>query len=162
MEQRETLDEIIKIAKDLEEQIDDPETFLDTLESIDWQDRLEEKLESYARVHFDMLSRIEAIKMEEQRLAKKRKAIESNDERLVDRVQGAFKAAGLTKVEAGAYTLRVSKSKRVEVDEVLLPSKYFIEKVERKPDKKNIRKLLSEGQEISGAQLVEVEGFKIK
>lgn len=58
---------------------------------------------------------------------------------------------------------RYEKNKKVEVlDETKIPLEYMTEKIERKPDKKELAKLLKTGQEIAGVELIETESLQVK
>ncbi|HFI0197407.1 TPA: siphovirus Gp157 family protein, partial [Streptococcus pyogenes] len=48
------------------------------------------------------------------------------------------------------------------LDETKIPLEYMTEKIERKPDKKELAKLLKTGQEIAGVELIETESLQVK
>ncbi|MDT1908884.1 siphovirus Gp157 family protein, partial [Acinetobacter baumannii] len=67
------------------------------------------------------------------------------------------------KVDAGMFKVSLRKNKKVEVlDETKIPLEYMTEKIERKPDKKELAKLLKTGQEIAGVELIETESLQVK
>lgn len=61
------------------------------------------------------------------------------------------------------FKVSLRKNKKVEVlDETKIPLEYMTEKIERKPDKKELAKLLKTGQEIAGVELIETESLQVK
>ncbi|MGC4388733.1 siphovirus Gp157 family protein, partial [Streptococcus suis] len=50
----------------------------------------------------------------------------------------------------------------VQVDEDLLPKKYFAKKIELKPDKTALKELLKSGKKIKGAELIRTEKLVFK
>jgi len=75
----------------------------------------------------------------------------------------AMNVTGQIEVRSGALTLKVQKNREsVQVDEDLLPKKYFAKKIESKPDKKTLKELLKAGKKIKGAELVRTEKLVIK
>ena len=54
------------------------------------------------------------------------------------------------------------KSKSVEVNEALLPKKFFRKKIEISPDKVEIKKHLNNGEKIKGATLIEKQNLQVR
>ena len=130
-----TLYELTGVYQQIYEMDMDDETKRDTLESIDWNEDYENKVENYIKVMKNLDADIEARKSEIDRLKK------LNDDTTL-------------------FKVSFRKSKAVEVDMVLLPDEY--KKVEYKADKTTLKQLLNSGQEISGATLVENKNLNIR
>ena len=94
-----------------------------------------------------------AFKAEKEAFADREKAAKTKAEQLKNYLAGAL--AG-QKFSTGRCAVSFRKSEQVEILDVeKIPLEYLVETVEVKPDKKTIKALLKEGQEISGCRLVE-------
>lgn len=114
-----------------------------------------EKLEGTACYCRELKAEAEAIKAEEERLAKRRKALENKSERLKAYMMPALEAMG-GKVKGVMASLRISKTQSVTVfDMDALPDafKRVVTKVD--PDKMAIKKALKSGERIPGASIEE-------
>jgi hypothetical protein len=73
-----------------------------------------------------------------------------------------LKVQGKDKESAGTFTVALSKSTKVNViDETQVPKEFLIPQ-EPKVDKSSILKLLRNGETVSGCELQENEGVRIK
>ena len=120
----------------------------------------EDKLVGCAKVMRQMEVDIEGVKKEEERLAKKRKAMESSREKLCSYMSSAMVATNTPKLKTKLFNFSVSApSKRVEVLEgVEVPDDYLHPQKPpppRAPDKNAIKKALQAGKELKFAMLVE-------
>lgn len=99
---------------------------------------------------------IEAIKAEEERLRKRREVLVKKNEHLKEYMLGGMRSAGIEKVERPQAVVSVRRNPASVdiIDQAALPSVYVREKVTVSPDKKAIKKALSEGMEVPGAALV--------
>lgn len=112
-----------------------------------------EKLEGTACYCRELKAEAEAIKAEEERLAKRRKALENKSERLKAYMMPALEAMG-GKVKGVMASLRISKTQSVTVFDIdALPDafKRVVTKVD--PDKVALKKALKAGEDIPGAAL---------
>ncbi|CYY24123.1 siphovirus Gp157 family protein [Streptococcus suis] len=139
----------------------DEETKLDTLESIDWTEQFEEKVENTVKVIKNKEADVDQLKEEIDRLTKRKKSIENDITRLKTGLQGAFEITGHEKVKTLLFTVSLANNQpSVVVDEDLLPKKYFIQTL--KPDKTAIKELLKAGKKVKGAVLQESRSLRIR
>ncbi|MCL4882628.1 siphovirus Gp157 family protein [Streptococcus suis] len=139
----------------------DEETKLDTLESIDWTEQFEEKVENTVKVIKNKEADVDQLKEEIDRLTKRKKSIENDIARLKTGLQGAFEITGHEKVKTLLFTVSLANNQpSVIVDEDLLPKKYFIQTL--KPDKTAIKELLKAGKKVKGAVLQESRSLRIR
>lgn len=135
----------------------DEQTFNDTLEAMG----VGEKLEAYCQIIGQLKADIEMFKSEAARIAARKKTAENSEQRMRDAVLAYLKATGRTKDKAGTFSVSISTSKAVQInDENLLPAVYLIPQ-EPKIDKMAIKKALQDGEKVDGATLVENEGVRI-
>lgn len=125
-----------------------------------------EKVENIALFIRNLDAESVALKAEEERFAKRRKAAEAKSERL-----RAYLLSALTKEDGTTEkvkTTRVNVSVRLSgpsvvfTDESLLPMEFKIQKIEVKPDKASIKEVLSRGIEVPGAKLERGRSVVIK
>lgn len=110
-------------------------------------------------------SLIEAMKIEEKRIADNRKNLENRLEKFKDYVKDNMQRLDIIKLESELGTLLVSKNPAsVEIlDESLIPSEYKKEKITVAVDKVAIKNALKEGKNIQGVKLVDDKtSLKIK
>lgn len=139
----------------------DEETKLDTLESIDWTEQFEEKVENTVKVIKNKEAEKKQLKEEIDRLTARYKSIDNDITRLKTGLQGAFEITGHEKVKTLLFTVSLAKNQpSVVVDEELLPKKYFV--ITRKPDKNAIKELLNAGKKVKGAVLQESRSLRIR
>ncbi|HFU4450955.1 TPA: siphovirus Gp157 family protein [Streptococcus suis] len=139
----------------------DEETKLDTLESIDWTEQFEEKVENTVKVIKNKEADVDQLKEEIDRLTKRKKSIENYITRLKTGLQGAFEITGHDKIKTLLFTVSLANNQpSVVVDEDLLPKKYFIQTL--KPDKTAIKELLKAGKKVKGAVLQESRSLRIR
>ncbi|AGZ23783.1 siphovirus Gp157 family protein [Streptococcus suis] len=139
----------------------DEETKLDTLESIDWTEQFEEKVENTVKVIKNKEAEKKQLKEEIDRLTARYKSIDSDITRLKTGLQGAFEITGHDKVKTLLFTVSLAKNQpSVVVDEELLPKKYFV--ITKKPDKNAIKELLNAGKKVKGAVLQESRSLRIR
>ncbi|MEI4301680.1 siphovirus Gp157 family protein [Streptococcus suis] len=157
-----TLYELTGIFKQIAEMEGiDEETKLDTLESIDWTEQFEEKVENTVKVIKNKEAEKKQLKEEIDRLTARYKSIDSDITRLKTGLQGAFEITGHEKVKTLLFTVSLANNQpSVVVDEDLLPKKYFIQTL--KPDKTAIKELLKAGKKVKGAELQESRSLRIR
>ena len=139
----------------------DEETKADTLDSIDWTDQFEEKVENTVKVIKNKEADKKQLKEEIDRLTARCKSIDNDITRLKIGLQGAFEITGHDKVKGLLFTVYLAKNQpSVVVDEELLPKKYFV--ITKKPDKNAIKEVLNAGKKVKGATLQESRSLRIK
>lgn len=140
----------------------DEETKADTLESIDWSNEFEEKVENTAKVIKNKEASKKLIKEEIDRLTARYKSLDNDVVWLKRSMQEAFEITGHEKKVKGLlFTVYMAKNQpSVVIDEELLPKKYFIQKLS--PDKTTIKEMLKAGKNIKGASLQESRSLRIK
>lgn len=139
----------------------DEETKADTLESIDWTEQFEEKVENTAKVIKNKEASKKLIKEEIDRLTARYKSLDNDVVWLKRSMQEAFEITGHEKVKGLLFTVYLGKNQpSVVIDEELLPKKYFV--IAKKPDKNAIKELLNAGKKVKGATLQESRSLRIK
>lgn len=138
----------------------DNETKLDTLDSIDWNEDYENKVEGYIKVIKNLDADIEARKNEIDRLKKLNDADKAKKDHMKTTLEESMELTGHDRVDTTLFKISFRRSKAVEVDMVLLPDEY--KKVEYKADKTALKRLLADGQEIAGCTLVENKNLSIR
>lgn len=145
---------------DMAEEID-KETLVDTLASIN--ESIQDKAENMAKLIKSIEVDTKALKEEEQRLADRRKSLESKVTSIKDYLQNQLEAAGIDKVKRPTLTVSIQNnppSVSIE-DENKIPSDYIIPQPS-KIDKKSILQLLKEGVEIEGCSIKQSRGIRIR
>lgn len=155
-----TLYELTGVYQQIYDMDMDDETKLDTLESIDWNEDYENKVENYIKVMKNLDADIEARKNEIDRLKKLNDADKSKKERMKTDLATSMELTGHEKVDTTLFKVSFRKSEAVEVDDLLLPEAYKV--ATWKADKKRLKEDLKNGLEILGAELVERKNLNIR
>lgn len=155
-----TLYELTGIYQQIYDMDMDDETKQDTLESIDWTEDYENKVENYIKVMKNLDADIEARKNEIDRLKKLNDADKSKKERMKSDIATSMELTGHEKVDTTLFKVSFRKSEAVEVDDFLLPESYKV--ATWKADKKRLKEDLKNGLEILGAELVERKNLSIR
>lgn len=141
------------------------EAIADTLEAIEGE--IEIKADNIACILKSLEAEATALKAEETKLAERRKAKERTYDRLKTYLADTLQAIGLYKMESARNKISFRKSETVEVADG------FIEWAQENRDdlltyaqpKANltaIKKLLKDGEEVAGAQLITKQNIQIK
>lgn len=121
---------------------------LDTIE-----DGVETKVENCMVMAKEWEAEAEALKEEEGRLAKRRKALENRADRLRGYVKDSLIVAGLQKLKTRLFSFTINKAKpSVVVDNIELVPELFL-RVKKEPEKAAIKTYLEEGGNIPGVHL---------
>lgn len=120
------------------------------------------KLEGIALFIKELSYEEEALKAEAKKLNERAKAKHNKAQSLVNYLATSLLGNNQLKFETDKVALSFRKSEVVEVDETLIPKKYFNKKVDYVLDKIGIKKLLKAGAKIKGAQLMEKQNLQIK
>lgn len=155
-----TLYELTGIYQQIYDMDMDDETKQDTLESIDWTEDYENKVENYIKVMKNLDADIEARKNEIDRLKKLNDADKSKKERMESDLATSMELTGHEKVDTTLFKVSFRKSEAVEVDDLLLPESYKV--ATWKADKKRLKEDLKNELEILGAELVERKNLNIR
>lgn len=130
------------------------------LENID--DEIETKADNIAKVLRDFDGDIEALKSEEERLAKKRKAIENRQKQLKEYLQNAMLVLGKRKFKTDLFSFNIQKnapSLKI-LDESKIPEDYY--KIEKKLNKNDLKEAVKNGLFEDAAELVQTESLRIR
>lgn len=142
----------------------DEQTIQDTLEGESTE--LQAKIEDYGFVIRNMEAFADAMKVEEKRMADRRKAHENKVERIKEWLLTNMQACQITKIECPAFTiaLRNNPPKVVIDNEGSIPCELFTypEAPPPSPNKKAIADALKSGQEVAGAHLEQGVRIEIK
>jgi hypothetical protein len=148
--------QLLDMAESLDEAV-----FQDTLSAI--EEAIEDKAENTAKLIRCLEADCKAIKEEEQRLADRRKAMESKITGIKAYLQNQMEVVGIDKVKRATVTVSIQNNPpSVEVlDESIIPSDYMIQ-VAPKIDKKAILTALKDGLIIEGCSIKQGKGLRIR
>lgn len=126
-------------------------------------DSFEEKVENVIKIIRMYESYQEAIKVEEQRMKKRREGYEKKCERLAAYIENNMRAIGKEKVEGILFTARIQKNppKVVVQNPDYIPA-HFFNRSAPTLDKEAIKKALQAGATVPGASLKQEERLQIK
>lgn len=124
------------------------------------EEQMDEKYENIGKVIKGLDMESKAIKEEEARLAKRRRAIERNSKNLKEYLAESLIQRGLHKIKTKLFTVYFRKNKKMIFDEDLIDSKY--KKLVEQIDIASIRVDLQEGKEVAGARFEENESLVIQ
>lgn len=157
------------MALEADEELVDLETgevisVADALEKLEME--RETKIENAALMAKNLNAQAAAIKAEEEKLAKRREAIEEK----ADGVK-RYLIAALTREDGtsekfttarAAVSIKTNAPRTVITDEKAIPEEFFIQKVERRVDKVQLKEVLQRGIEVPGAALERGKSVMIK
>jgi replicative superfamily II helicase len=148
--------QLMEMAEEMES-----DALVDTLEAL--QDAIEDKVENIAKLIKNLEADAKIIKEEEQRLADRRRSIESKVARLKEYLQEQLEVAGLQKVKRATITVAIQNNPpSVEIaDEKLIPSEFMIPQ-NPKIDKQAILERLKNGEMVPGCSLKQTKGVRIR
>lgn len=129
------------------------EVIADTLEGL--QGSLEDKAVNLAKFFRNLEAMAGAIKEAEDRMARRRRAIEGRVKWLKDYLRTNMDACGIQKIESPWFVLAIQKNpSAVDVfDESAVPAEFKEEVVTVRLDKAGIKRALEAGQTVPGAAL---------
>ena len=130
------------------------------LENID--DEIETKADNIAKVLRDFDGDIEALKSEEERLAKKRKAIENRQKHLKEYLQNAMLVLDKRKFKTDLFSFNIQRNAPYLkiLDESKIPEDYY--KIEKKLNKNDLKEAVKNGLFEDAAELVQTESLRIR
>lgn len=126
----------------------DEQVLKDTMEGI-WGE-IEEKADGYAKIILGMKSDIEELRKEEERLAARRKHLESRSKYLKDSLEFNMREIGKTKFKTALFSFNIQKNGGLQplvIDGLIedIPGRFLIPQ-DPVPNNEAIRKLLAEKQ----------------
>ena len=136
----------------------DEQVFLDTLEAIG----TEEKIEGYCQVIKELQGDFEKYKAEADRLTARMKTAKNGIDRMKDSLLAFLRATGQNKVKAGTFAVSIGQSEQTNIlDEALIPTEYKTPQPD-KIDKTAIKKAIKSGQAVLGAEIIINESVRIR
>lgn len=158
--------ELTEMYQNIWDLVADDETDLDTLEIAlsQIEDNIELKAESMAKLVRGIDGDVAALKEEETRLAKRRKALENKQTNIKLFLENQLKTMGLDKVETPLFKVSIQNNPpSVNIlDEDLIPEQYKKTVTTTSLVKNDILKALKEGQVIEGAELKQGKSLRIR
>lgn len=152
--------ELTEIYLNLKDMDIEEEDLNSALENID--DEIETKADNIAKVLRDFDGEIEALKSEEERLAKKRKAIENRQKQLKEYLQNAMLVLDKRKFKTDLFSFNIQRnapSLKI-LDESKIPDDYY--KIEKKLNKNDLKEAVKNGLFEDAAELVQTESLRIR
>lgn len=136
----------------------DEQVFLDTMESIG----AENKLENVCKMIRNLESRAAACKAEKDAFAEKEKVARNGVQRLKESLLAYLQTTSSKKVTAGLFTVSLGTAKSVQIqNKAELPEWCFVPQ-EPTIDKTAITAAIKAGEDVPGAALVESQHVRIK
>lgn len=143
----------------------DPETGeVSGFEAVDALDTaFEDKAEAYAVTIKNLLAEAAALKNERDNMKAREDAVKRRAEALKKHLADSMTAVGKDKIETAKAALSFRRSMQVSItNDVMVPDDLCVVKIDRKPDKTAIGKLLKSGEAVPGAELVENMNLQVK
>ena len=136
----------------------DEQVFLDTLEAIG----TEEKIEAYCKVIKELQGDFDKYKAESDRLTARMKTAKNGIDRMKESLLLFLRVSGQEKVKAGTFAVSIGTSKQTNIlDEALIPNEFKTPQPD-KIDKAAIKKAIESGLTVAGAEIIINEGVRIR
>ena len=132
---------------------EDEQTFLDTLESLQYE--LQDKAAGYANVIAQLEMESSQCELVIDDFKKKRERRQNSIKRMKEALMTAMDVAGLDKLPAGDYTMKIAKNGGLQPLKITGDVPDFYCKVVVEPDNQKIREALKEGEKLDFAYLEE-------
>ena len=147
---------VLEMAEQLDEGL-----LKDTLESID--EAIEVKAENTAKVIKELEGQADMLAKEVQRLNERKTTISNNSTRLKLYLQEEMEKVGKTKIKGDLFNIGIQNNPVAVyvTDEEKLP-KIFFEEQKPRLNKKLLKEELKSGSTISGAELRQTKGLRIR
>ena len=127
------------------------------------QEKMEVKVNNYAKVIANIQSDSDAIDQEIKRLKAMKESKDRAITRLKDAVREAMLVSAIDKIKSPLFKLSLRRSESVEVDIVeALPSQFVNIKNVVTADKVAIKEAIKRGENITGARIIENFNLQIK
>ena len=139
----------------------DEQALADTMEGIECE--IEEKADGYAKVIKSLEADVEALKVEEARLAGRRKNISANIDRMKRSLETAMRLTGKTKFKTSLFSFNIAKNPpALKIDMPDRVPEEFLIPQEPKVDSAAIKKELKEGVVYGWCHLEQSESLRIR
>ncbi len=158
----ELTDDFLKLLTLAEDENEDIEVILSTIEGVDYE--IELKAEGYAKVIKELEARAEAIKKEEDRLAGMRETIANNIKRMKVTLQQSMEVTGKTKFKTDLFSFNIQNNPpSLVLDKGIedIPDKYLIPQP-AKVDNAKVKELLKTGESLDFAHLSVSKSLRIR
>ena len=158
--------ELTEMYKNIWDLVGDDEIDLDTLEKAlsQVEDNIETKAESMAKLVKGIDGDVVALKEEENRLAKRRKALENKQTNIKLYLENQLRVMEIDKVKTPLFTVALQNNPpSVNIlDEDLIPEQYKKTVTTTSIVKKDLLDALKEGQVIEGAEIKQGKSLRIR
>ena len=139
----------------------DEQALADTMEGIECE--IEEKADGYAKVIKSLEADVEALKVEEARLAGRRKNISANIDRMKRSLKTAMRLTGKTKFKTSLFSFNIAKNPpALKIDMPDRVPEEFLIPQEPKIDSVAIKKELKDGVVYDWCHLEQTESLRIR
>lgn len=151
--------------RNLEELIDNPDIPREMIDQAlnEVMDSIQDKAVNIAKFMKNIDTEVEQIKLEEQRLAARRRSLVNKSEGLKEYLYEQMKAINLQKFKTPLFSFGIQKNPpSVDIfDESKVPVCYLVEQAPT-VDKKAILEALKAGIEVTGTRIKQSEGLRIR
>lgn len=131
----------------------DEQSIADTMEGLEGD--LEYKADQLAKWVKNLTRQADMCELEARRLGDRSSKLRKTAESVTAYLHACMKIAGTKKIDNDLFKIHIRKTPDViELDEELLPKKWFVERVEQRPDRRGILAAVKAGETIRGATLV--------
>lgn len=153
--------ELTGIFQQLQDLDIDSDTFLDTLNSIDFLENAEWNVEHLVQLIRNEQANAEKFKAEKEAFKKKQEAAERKTDYYKEQIKNFLEGTGQKKFQTNFFTVSLRSSQSVTVtDETLIPEEFI--KVKKEVKKADIKKYLSNHNEVPGAILTKKNSLMIR
>lgn len=158
-----TLYEMTEAARQLKALLEadeiDEQTFSDTIEAIG----ADEKIDAYCQIIREYEAEITARKSEIERLKAANDRAEKAINRMKSALDGFMTASGQSKAKTALFSVSYRSAKSVLItDESQIPERFLTVKTTTAPNKAEIKRFISDGGTVDGAEIVESRSIQIK
>ena len=123
---------------------------------------LDEKIKAVGIVYKQLLADANALKNEENNLAKRRRKVERNAELIKNRLQNSMLLLGRDKFKDSKLDISFRKSTKTEIiNETIIPEEFMKIETTRTPLKAEIKTAIQNGVDVPGAIIVETQNIQI-
>jgi len=135
------------------------ETIDATIESMDLEQDIEEKIDGYIYVMDELDASNERIQNEIKRLRKRKKVQENNKKRMQERLYDRLKLIERDKVQTDKYTVSIRKNppKLVVNDESNIPKRFYDERLPKLNKRALLDELKNSDEELKGVEVRQEE-----
>lgn len=158
-----TLYEMTEAARQLKALLEsdeiDEQIFSDTIESIG----AGEKIDAYCKIIREYEAEIAERKSEIERLRTANDRAEKAIDRMKSALDGFMTASGQSKAKTALFSVSYRSDKSVLItDESRIPERFLTVKTTTAPNKAEIKRFISDGGTVDGAEIVENRSIQIK